>query len=110
MKFRKFQLKRDITQSEYVTFRTKVEEKKPAVWGNIRDLPAELFYYVLVVSAVEAGFVEDVTEKNEYEEEVTWAWNIEYVDNLPADGSTPIAEWGSTVFDKWVEIRTLDPN
>lgn len=110
MKYREFKLKDVISQGEYRIFRTRVQELKPPVWDTIQELPIELLFDVLVSSAIQAGWVEDVTELNEYEEEETWKWNQEYVDNLPASSSTPLATWGDEVFTRWIEIKTLDPN
>jgi len=75
MKFRRFELNDDISQAEYVVFRSSVEEMKPDVWDNINSLPEEIFYNILVKSAVRAGIVTDVVEMNEYDEEVTWPWS-----------------------------------
>ena len=113
MKYRTFVLKEDINQKEYVTFRTGVEEFKPAAWNSIDTLPAELFYDVLTRAAVTAGWVEDVVETNEYDEETEWEWGaegIEYVDGLKASSESPIIDWGKLVLARWVEIKTLDPN
>ena len=109
MKYREFKLKGDIAQLQYVTFRNGLEEMKPPAWENVQELPIELFYNVLVKSAIQSGWVEDVVEKNEYEEETTWEWNLDYVDKMPA-GLQPISDWGDLVFTRWVEIKTLDPN
>lgn len=110
MKFREFQLKGDITQIEYVTFRTKIQEIKPAEWEQVQDLPIELFYYTLVRAAIASGWIVDVVENNEYDETITWEWNEDYLDTLPAGGETPLNDWGGQVFDRWLEIRALDPN
>lgn len=109
MEYREFVLKGDINQLEYVTFRVTLQEMKPAAWENLMDMPLELFYNVLVRAAVTAGWVADVVEENKYGETETWAWNMDYVDSLPA-GLEPISSWGSAVFERWVEIKTLDPN
>ena len=109
MKLRKFEISEDVNQAEYVVFRTTVEELKPDVWQSINTLPAELFYNILVKAAIAAGIVEDVVEDNEYDEEVTWEWTAEYVDELPA-GISELKDWGMLMFDRWVEIKTLDPN
>ena len=110
MKYRTFELKDTITQGEYRVFRTLIQERKPEVWSLLEEMPLELFFDVLVSSAVQAGWIQDVVEENEYEEEVTWEWNQEYVDGLPADGKSPVSKWGELVFTRWVEIKTLDPN
>jgi hypothetical protein len=109
MEYREFKLKGDITQLQYVTFRTGLQEMKPAAWENVQDLPIELFYNVLVKAAVQAGWVEDVVEENKYEEMTTWEWSLDYVDTIPA-GLKPISDWGGEVFERWVEIKSLDPN
>jgi hypothetical protein len=109
-KYRTFELKEDITQGEYVTFRAGLEESRPPAWNSIETLPIEVFYHVLTVAAVKAGWVMDVVELNEYEEETTWEWNEEYVLGLKASGKSPITGWGNLVFDRWMEIKTLDPN
>ena len=109
MEYREFALKGDITQIQYVTFRTNLQEMKPAAWENVQDLPIELFYNVLVKAAVQSGWVEDVVEENKYDETTTWEWDTTYVDTIPA-GLEPISAWGGLVFARWVEIKTLDPN
>ena len=109
-KYRTFTLKEDITQKDYVTFRTGVEEFKPSVWNSIDDLPVEIFYDLLARAAIKAGWVQDVVEINEYDEETTWAWSVEYIDGLVASGKSPVIEWGKKVLKRWVEIKTLDPN
>ena len=109
MKFREFKLKDDITQLEYVVFRTKIQEIKPEAWENVQDQPLELFYYTLVSAAIEAGWIADVVEANEYDETTTWEWNIEYLNGLNA-GSYPLEEWGDFVFKRWIDIKTVDPN
>lgn len=112
MKYRAFVIKDNLNQLEYVTFRTKVQEFKPAAWGDIMDLPGELFYDVLIRSAIFAGWIDDVVETNEYGENTTFNWKAsgeEYLNGLPP--MTPeIIEWGKAVFERWVKIRTLDPN
>ena len=111
MKFRLFVLKEDITQLEYVHFRTELEKSRPAVWSSIEKLPVEIFYDVLTRSAIKAGWVQDVVEDNEYDEEVIWEWTEEYLDGLPADEAREhVEEWGDIAFKRWVEIKTLDPN
>ena len=110
MKYREFKLKDDITQLQYVVFRTSVQDLKPNAWEEAMDMPVELFYNVLVKSAMEAEWVQDVVEENEYEETTTWEWNTDYLDGLPASKETPLSEWGNAVFSRWMEIRTLDPN
>lgn len=112
MEFRDFVLKDDINQLEYVSFRTSLQELRPSQWETIMDLPIELFYYVLVVSAVKSGWIQDVVEKNKYNEEETWSWTEsgeDYVNGLGA-GKWPWNTWGEMVFDRWTDIRTLDPN
>ena len=109
-KYRDFELKKDILQKDYVAFRTGLETHRPSVWENLNDLPEEMFYDILVRSAITGGWIEDVVEKNEYDEETTWEWNLEYVDNIKASGGSPITSWGDKVFNRWVEIKTLDPN
>lgn len=109
-KYRIFTLKEDITQKDYVTFRTGVEEFRPSVWSSIDDLPIEIFYDILTRAAINAKWVMDVVEKNEYEEETTWVWDVEYIDGLKASGKSPIIDWGGQVLSRWVEIKTLDPN
>jgi hypothetical protein len=109
MKFRPFNLREDITQGEYIKFRVFVQEMKPEVWDRIELLPEELFYNVLVLAAVKAGWLEDVVEENEYEEETVWQWTDEYVNGLPA-GDAPVVEWGRQVLDRWVKYKSIDPN
>jgi len=112
MEYREFELKGDINQLEYVTFRTKVQEQKPEVWTEIQDVPIELFYHILVKSSIESGWIKDVVEMNKYDEEVVWSWTengSEYIDNLPA-GNWPWKLWGRTVFLRWSDIKNLDPN
>ena len=110
MKYRTFELKDTITQGEYRVFRTLIQELKPEAWDLLEEMPLELFFDILVSAAVQAKWIQDVTEENEYEEEVTWEWNQEYVDGLPAGGDSPASKWGELVFTRWVEIKTLDPN
>ena len=112
MKFRKFELKDDITQGQYVIFRTQLEEQKPEVWGEIKDLPAEIFYDVLVRAAIIGDWIEDITEDNEYGDDTFWSWaesGLEYIDRQPA-GGWPLSECGNTVFERWAQIKTIDPN
>lgn len=113
MKFRDFNLKGDITQLEYVTFRVDIQDRKPDSWEEIQLMPIELFYDVLVRAAAMAGWVDDVVETNEYDEETVWSWvesGDQYIDDLPAAGKSPLMKWGELVFERWTEIRNLDPN
>jgi len=110
MKYREFKLKDTITQGEYRIFRTKLQEMKPDVWESIDKLPLEMLFDALTVSAIHGGWVEDIVEDNEYEEETTWEWNQEYLDDLPADPESPTIGWGSAVFTRWMDIRGIDPN
>jgi hypothetical protein len=109
MKFRTFELKDDITQIEYVNFRAGVQSFTPPAWNSFELLPIELFYDVMVRAAIDAKWLLDVVEENEYNEETVWEWSIEYIDSLKA-GSFPLLEWGEVVFNRWAEIKTLDPN
>jgi hypothetical protein len=112
MKFRKFELEDDIDQRAYVTFRTRVQELKPVAWEEIQHMPLELFNDVLIRSAIEAGWIRDIEEQNEYDETTFWSWKesgIEYIDGLPA-GKWPIGDWGDLVLKRWIDIKTLDPN
>jgi len=109
MKFRPFVLRDDINQKQYVDFRVGVEERKPAAWNSIEQLPIELFYYILTHSAVAAGWVAPVVEENEYGEEVTWEWTPQFIDDIPG-GEGLWHQWGSLVTDRWIEYKELDPN
>jgi len=112
MKYREFVIKSDVNQKEYVDFRIRVQEMKPAPWAEINDLPDELFYDVLVRGACDAGWIEDVIEENEYGEETTFSWKDDggkYLDGLPPISKEFIG-WGSKVLQRWLDIKTIDPN
>jgi len=109
MKFRAFELRDGLTQLQYIDFRENIENFKPKAWVNIETLPAELFYSVMCQSAIKAGWLSDVVEKNEYGEETSWSWSVDYFNGLPA-GKFPLQEWGALVLERWVELKTLDPN
>jgi len=109
MKLRAFELKEEQSQQQYVDFRTNIETYRPPVFTSIERLPQELFYNILIRSAIAAGWVEKVVEKNEYDEETEWEWTVEYFENLPA-GKVPLLEWGEPVLDRWLKYKELDPN
>lgn len=117
MKYRKFELKENINQLEYRTFRNKIEEMKPSSWKDqeLGNLPIELFYDVLVTSAITSDWIMDVEEDNEYGEKTVWSWaenGLRYLNELPKEPKTnaEVERWALSVLERWTEIRSIDPN
>jgi len=109
MKFRPFKLREDITDGEYMAFRANIESLRPEGWKSIEEVPGDVLYGILIRSAVKAGWLEVVKEKNEYDEDVEWEWSIDFLDSIPA-GTMPRADWGGPILERWIEYRTVDPN
>lgn len=99
----------DVTEGMYVTFRTYIEEQKPDAWQSIEDLPADLLYGFIIRAAIKAGWVKDVVEKNEYDEETRWSWTLEYYDGIKA-GTVPKKKWGQPILKRWIDYKEIDPN
>lgn len=109
MKLRAFNLRDDINQGEYVTFRVGVESRRPPAWESIETLPIEILYSILVHAAIDAAWIEVVVEDDGYGEEIEWEWTSEFVDSIPA-GEAPLRKWAEPIFKRWIEYKSIDPN
>lgn len=96
-----FELKDGLTQGHWYAFRKAQWVRGKAYLDDfgvdaVTQLPSDIFYQLLVESAIEADWIETDLEPDD-------------IANLPM-ASSQISEWGAAIWGRAIDSMAIDPN